>query len=410
MNPNAERNLKQHIHAMVSRRAALPRLGGGIAGVAVVGVGLGATRAQTTDDTGATEATVRQTIEAINAILAGGDVAALDPLLATTYVNHTPHRRPSDGTTYSPDLAGLKSALTDLRSATRGPVLVVEEIIANGDSAAARLTFRGTAGVTNADSGEQTDYPVTASGVVIVHVKDGLVSESWDYDDFAEQFGIAAPAETTANQPVATEGGQQIEIADVNAVQVEGIGTLRVTQGDTESLVIKAEPKALRKIETDVRDGVLSIRPARSLRTREPIVYELQIIDLGAIDLSGAVEAEIAALKTTSLRLSLSGSSTATIDNLEVESLDVNASGNSTLSLVGTTTAQSVVLSGSGRYLAGDLASANATVNVSGAGQATIQVSDTLDVQIAGAGSVVYRGDPEITQQISGVGSLTQAK
>lgn len=411
MDSHQENRLPKPRRREWSRRAALPRLGGGLAAGVIAGAGLTAARAQTSEDTAAAESAVRQAIEAINAVLAGGDLSALDAVFATSYVNHTPHRRPADGASYPPDLAGLKSALSDLRTATRGPVIVVEEIIANGDTAAARLTFRGTAGATAADSSQVSDYPLTVSGVAVVRLRDGLVTESWDYDEFAELFGATfAASQPAEDQTVSTpEGGERIDIADVRAVAVEGIGTLRVIQGDTESLVIEAEPRALRRIEADVRDGVLTIRPARSLRTREPIVYTLNVIDLEAIELSGALEAEIDAFSTGQLRLSLSGSSTAAVNNLTVDALEASVAGNSTLSVTGAAGSQTVDLSGSSRYLAADLASEEATLTVSGAAQAAVQVNDRLEVQISGASSVVYSGDPEISQQISGVGSLTQA-
>ena len=396
-----------------SRRTALARFGGGGLAAGILGTrNSGSTAAQDDAESAATEAAVRQAIEAINAVLAGGDVTPLDTIIAPGYVNHTPHRSPATNASYPPNRAGLQSALTDLRGAVPDAVLVVDEIIANGGSAAVRLAFRGTAEATSADTSATTAYPLTIGGVAIVRVRGGLIAETWDYDEFAELFGGAfgVPAEAEEEPVSTTSGVRRVEIAGVNEVAVQGIGTLRLTQSDTESLTIEAEPKVLRRLSAEVADGQLTIRPARPIRTREPIVYSLTVRDLSAIELSGAVEAEAAQFSTDALDLSLSGSSALEIQNLNAENLSVTGEGNAAILLAGTTTTQTVELSGSSRYLAADLVSEEASLTVSGASQARVQATAQLTVEISGAGSVIYAGNPEITQDISGAGSLTQAR
>ena len=395
-----------------SRRSTLSRLGaGGIAAAVLGSTGAGAGAAQVDAETAATEAAVRQAIEAVNAALASGDPASLAAVIAPDYVNHTPHRSPGSGIGYPPNLAGLQSALTDLRGAVPDGVLVIDDLIASGGNAAVRVTFRGTAEATSADTAEAARYPLTIGGVIVVRVRDGLIAESWDYDDFAELFGSAFGAATPEEAPEATTSGvQRIEIADVTAVAVQGIGTLRLSQGDTESLTIEAEPKVLRRLSAEVANGRLTIQPARPIRTREPIVYSLTVVELSAIELSGAVVAESGPLSAAGFDLALAGSSTLEIRNLTAENLAVTAEGNAAISLAGTVPTQTVELGGSSRYLAADLVSQEATLTVSGASQARVQATERLDVEISGAGSVIYIGDPEISQEISGAGSLTQAQ
>jgi len=67
---------------------------------------------------------------------------------------------------------------------------------------------------------------------------------------------------------------------------------------------------------------------------------------------------------------------------------------------------QEINLSGFGNYSAGDLKSNTATVSVSGAGNATVWVAQSLNVHISGAGNVNYYGSPQVTQNISGVGNI----
>lgn len=396
----------------VSRRRALGKIGkGGLAASALLGVAAAGVRAQSGTETAMTEATARQAINAINDALGGGDGATLTRVFSPDYVNHTPHRPVPGGETYPPTFAGLASAVGDLRAAAPNATLIVEEIVATGDTAAVRLTFRATVKAVSADSGETVAYPVTVGGIAIVRVRDRQIVESWDYNDFAELYGDAftVPPAPSQEQPAAEARGERREIANVTAVTVEGIGLLQLTQAETESLSIEAEPKVLRRIATEVRDGRLFIRPDRSLRTREPIVYHLSVVNIDAIELSGAVEAETSQIETDALQLSLSGSSAMTIGQLAASDLAVVASGNGSVAIGGELVSQTVELSGSVRYSAAELRSKQATLSVSGAGQAEVRVSDRLDVTISGAGSVAYYGNPEITQSISGAGSLRQA-
>lgn len=396
-----------------SRRTALSRLGAGGLAAGILGRATpGTAAAQVDAETAATEAAVRQAIEAINAALAGGDVAQLDAVFASGYVNHTPHRSPATNASYPPNLAGLQSAVSDLRGAVPDAVLVIDDLVASGGSAAVRVTFRGTAAATSADTAETTQYPLTIGGVAIARVRDGLIAESWDYDEFTDLFGgaFAAPPEPEDEPVAATSGVQRVEIAGVSEVAVQGIGTLRITQGDAEALTIEAEPKVLRRLSAEVANGRLVIQPARPIRTREPIVYDLTVRDLASITLSGAVAAEAGQFNTTALDLSLSGSSTLDIQNLTAESLTATAEGNAAISLAGSVPTQTVELSGSSRYLAAGLVSEEASLTVSGASQARVQATARLSVEISGAGSVIYAGNPEITQDISGAGSLTQAQ
>jgi hypothetical protein len=66
-----------------------------------------------------------------------------------------------------------------------------------------------------------------------------------------------------------------------------------------------------------------------------------------------------------------------------------------------------IICSGSGGIDALDLSTNLTRVEVSGSGQAEVNVQSELDAQIRGSGSVYYMGTPEkITQEISGSGRL----
>ena len=207
-----------------------------------------------------------------------------------------------------------------------------------------------------------------------------------------------------ASAPVTTETR---EVSGFDEVELQGIGTLIITQGETESLSIEAEERVLPKIATEVVAGRLTIGPDRSFRTREPVTYTLTVKELTAIEVAGAARVEAAALDAGELELVVNGSAEVALDDLTADALEVTASGSADIELAGEVDRQAVELDGASEYRAADLASRAATVIVDGASKATVRVGETLDVRVGGAGSVEYVGDPTVSQEVSAAGKVT---
>jgi hypothetical protein len=392
----------------MSRRGALRRLGaGGLAAGVAVGSQQQPAQAQSAISAAMTEAAARRAIAAINRVLAIGDMSGLDATFSPDYVNHTPPRSLVTGQLFSPDLAGLKASLTELRTIVPDGVLLIEDIVASYDTASILGSFRGTLPAAATKQPDGPDVDLRVDGVAFAKISDGRVMQSWDYDDAAEQDG-AIVAEPSVEEPVTDDGrGEVRDVSDFQEVALEGVGTLVIEQGETESLTIEAEPKVLQRIETEVSDGRLTIRPDRSFKTREPITYFLTVTQLTGIELAGAGRVEAAQLSSDQLSINGSGAGAVIIDNLTANTLDVTAAGNVQAELAGTVDSQTVVVSDAASYAAADLASRLASVTASGASQATVNVSESLDARVSGAARVEYIGDPAVTEDVSAAGSLS---
>ena len=394
----------------LSRRDAVRRVAAG-------GMTVGATltlmrrpaEAQSGSESSVTEAAARNAIDAVNQVLAGDDPGLLDGIFASTYVNHTPRRSFATGRLVSPDLDGLKASLSELREAMPDGVLIIEEIIADGDSAAVRGRCQGTL--------DPTPGSVTASqridvgGIVMLSINDGLVVASWDYGaaaELAEAGTAAAPVAPTVELTATPSRGEVREVHDFQAVSLDGVGTLVITQGETEALTIEAEPHVLERIETRVEDGTLFIRPDESFETDEPILYNLTVLQLNSIEVLGAGQVEAAAFTAEELVLRVSGSGRVYLDGLNVGVLDVAAGGSAELELAGVVDQQIVVLGGASHYAASNLESRVAAVTVEAAGEATVMVSEQLEADVSGAGRISYLGDPVVSQVVSGAGTLSK--
>lgn len=199
-------------------------------------------------------------------------------------------------------------------------------------------------------------------------------------------------------------------VSGFREIAVEGTGQVVITQGDRESLTIEAEDNVLRAIESEVRNGRLTLDRDgwwfASFRSRKPVIYHVTVKELTAVRLSGAVELRAGDLRANRLEVATEGAGEATLERLTADELVVSLHGAGTIRASGTVTRQEVEMGGAGEYLAGDLASRDARVELRGAGEATIRVSDNLDVRISGPGEVSYIGNPQVKHQISGPGDI----
>ena len=69
---------------------------------------------------------------------------------------------------------------------------------------------------------------------------------------------------------------------------------------------------------------------------------------------------------------------------------------------------QNVSMKGPTLYRAQSLKSERARIEISGPGEAVVNVQDELDVVIGGLGTVSYIGSPRIDRRISGLGRISR--
>lgn len=396
--------------AHMPRRDALRRIGAGGVAAGLLGA-LFARQGQAQDSlsTASTEAAARRAINAINQALASGDMSLLDFAFDANYVNNTPRVSRQTGQAFSPDLAGLEAALGELRAAAPNAVIIVDDVIASGDTAAVLVTLRGTIDPNVVPFPADANARFSVGGMAFARVVDGRVVESWDYSE-PLTLPQVQPSPTPEPSPEPTvppaTPGQVREVSDFQELKLDGIGTLILQQGDVESLTIEAEEKVLNRISTEVRRGQLIIQPDRSFRTNEPVTYYLTARRLAAIDVSGSARIEGTDFTADTLHLSATGSSSIAISNLMATALDVEGSGSTGFEMGGAVDEQKVALNGTGTYAAQNLSSRVATVITDAASQATVLVTESLNASAGGASRITYLGNPQVQQQTSAAGSI----
>jgi hypothetical protein len=88
--------------------------------------------------------------------------------------------------------------------------------------------------------------------------------------------------------------------------------------------------------------------------------------------------------------------------------LAVHISGSGSTSLQGRAETQDIHISGSGNHHAPELKSAEAAARISGSGDASLWVTESLTARISGSGRVEYRGAPAVESHLSGSGRVVR--
>jgi len=100
-----------------------------------------------------------------------GDMAVADEIIAGDFVNHNPFG------SLPPDREGLKKAASGMAAAPGN--FTMDDIIAEGNKVAIRTPFHG-----------DPEF----DGIIILHMKDGKITDRWGYTDHGQKFAEANKA------------------------------------------------------------------------------------------------------------------------------------------------------------------------------------------------------------------------
>lgn len=173
-----------------------------------------------------------------------------------------------------------------------------------------------------------------------------------------------------------------------HTIVASGASTVIVTRDGYEGVEVQAEENLLRFLETRVWDGVLhlGIRDGASLSPSREILFYVDAVELGEIQVSGAVHAELDLGWQPDLYVVLSGATSLEARG-ETDALELSASGASRFGGLG-------------------LEAAWVHVGTSGAAGAYVWATERLDARASGASFIRYTGYPEIHATTSGAATI----
>jgi len=206
---------------------------------------------------------------------------------------------------------------------------------------------------------------------------------------------------------------ETINVGDFDEIVMRVSGTVYVTQGNTNEVIVEGYNDDLEEVNIDVRGGALTIESSRRSSWRfwdsnnvRVDVY-VTVKELNGVTVSGS--GDIVGQNTIEagdFKAKVSGSGDIELE-LDARNVDASISGSGNIELSGSSSSGSLSISGSGKLLAENMKVDDFEVRISGSGRGSITVNGELDVRISGSGIVYYGGNPTgVNSSISGSGKV----
>lgn len=203
-------------------------------------------------------------------------------------------------------------------------------------------------------------------------------------------------------------------VKDFNGVAAGGPIDVIVKLGTTETVRFEGDAEAIASLVTEVKSGILIIRPktswtswAKKYENKQITAYvtarnitSLAMSGNGSLSVTGTVSSD-------ELATVLSGSGKITA-KVAVTKLTGVISGSGNLNLTGEADQAKVTISGSGRFSGKGLTVDDLDTRISGSGTVNIHANTKIDALITGSGHVLYSGNPEIQKRIIGSGGVNK--
>jgi hypothetical protein len=202
-----------------------------------------------------------------------------------------------------------------------------------------------------------------------------------------------------------------------NQLHFDGAYTIFLSQGDSCSVKVEAEPKTLAKVTTEVKNGTLKVDTKDHgwfcfgcHRNKDVTIY-IKVKDLKSIEIDGSADVNgKGKIVCDTLELSISGSGNINLDT-ESKALETSIAGSGDMELSGKTKAFNADVAGSGDVKAFDLTADKCKVSIAGSGDCQVNAVLELGISIAGSGDVAYKGNPaKVRNSVSGSGEVTKAE
>ncbi len=177
-------------------------------------------------------------------------------------------------------------------------------------------------------------------------------------------------------------------VAEFDQIEIDGVGTVNITFGETPSLQVTFDDNLLQYIKTEVVGETLKISLTESTSSSSGPTFDIVMNKINSVEIDGAAKVNLLDAKLDNFELRVDGACTFVADGV-AESLDID-------------------MSGAGRIDANELKAKSVKISISGAAKADVYASETLDADISGAGRVNCLGNPKGgTRDVSGAGRIT---
>ena len=200
------------------------------------------------------------------------------------------------------------------------------------------------------------------------------------------------------------------QLSDFNSISSRGPLDVKISYGNSNSIVIEADENLLQYIETTVENGKLVIKPKSNmnLKSSSKMTVYVSMTKINSLQLSGSGniygEGKFESDGKTTLMLSGSGNIKLSSGSFDDLNLVVSGSGNIDVN-DGRADKITASVSGSGNIDCSSASTEDADAKISGSGNVKVNASKSVNASISGSGNVFYKGDAtNITTKIVGSG------
>ena len=197
-----------------------------------------------------------------------------------------------------------------------------------------------------------------------------------------------------------------LPVRGYNAVDVSGAWDVILIPGKDHEVSLEMEENLKQYARISVEGNTLHVdMEGRLSFSTEPRII-ISAPEFRKIEVSGASELiSQEPIEGSELIIDASGASEVRLE-ARVNQLTIDGAGASDIHLEGSASNLEADLSGSSDLYASGLSAGQASIDVSGASSATLDVRDHLKADASGASSVSYSGSPSVEQSSSGASSI----
>lgn len=205
------------------------------------------------------------------------------------------------------------------------------------------------------------------------------------------------------------ESQKIFQLSGFDKLEVEDAFEIEVIQGAQFSITANGDRRNLDDLIVEVFDEELRIRYSSNRKRKYTTYIYITMPSLSEVDFEGATQAEITGFNQTGeFKMELSGASHADLD-LSVDKMILELSGASILSLNSDLSQEILAdLSGASVLNAYQAPTSFANIELSGASEAQLEVSDELIVTASGASVLRYRGTASVSSELTGASQVIQ--
>jgi hypothetical protein len=195
-------------------------------------------------------------------------------------------------------------------------------------------------------------------------------------------------------------------IIDFDRLEMGSAFNIEVEQGNAFSVRVKGDRRNIDDLDVYKSGSTLVIEFEDNANRHHDTYISITMPSLKGVNFSGASVSKIRGFEGgEDLDFYLSGASVAQLDG-DFREIDLVVSGASNVVLFGAGEQFHAEISGASSLKAFDYLVKEALIDISGASEGKIAVTDELKVTAGGASSVLYRGNPSVTSNVSGASSV----